>query len=124
MASPLCRGADQDGARNRAIAGAGRPLRARPTAAVDGDSDDIARIADGAARSLAPVREVAQIGAVVGREFSYELLNAVAGLPIEKLEEALGQLVRSELVFAGARYPRRSTPSSTRLCETPPTPGC
>src|SRR5262249_37140348 len=46
---------------------------------------------------LAPVREVAQIGAVVGREFHYELLNAVAGLPTEKLEEALGQLVQSEL---------------------------
>src|SRR5215831_14279545 len=46
---------------------------------------------------LAPVREVAQIGAVAGREFHYELLNAVAGLPREKLEEALGQLARSEL---------------------------
>ena len=34
---------------------------------------------------LAPVREVAQIGAVAGREFHYELLNAVAGLPKEKL---------------------------------------
>src|SRR5215831_14183127 len=44
---------------------------------------------------LAPVREVAQIGAVAGREFHYELLNAVAGLPREKLEEALGQLARS-----------------------------
>ena len=54
---------------------------------------------------LAPVREVAQIGAVVGREFSYELLNAVAGLPIERLEEALGQLVRSELVFCRGEVP-------------------
>src|SRR5262249_31888408 len=45
---------------------------------------------------LAPVREVAQIGAVVGREFSYDLLNAVAGFPEEKLKEALDQLVRSE----------------------------
>src|SRR5262249_19027825 len=34
---------------------------------------------------LAPVREVAQIGAVAGREFHYELLNAVAGLPRERL---------------------------------------
>ena len=33
---------------------------------------------------LAPVREVAQIGAVVGREFSYELLSTVAGLPKEQ----------------------------------------
>ena len=55
---------------------------------------------------LAPVREVAQIGAVVGREFSYELLNTVAGLPREKLEEALAQLVRSELVFCRGEVPQ------------------
>jgi tetratricopeptide (TPR) repeat protein len=54
---------------------------------------------------LAPVREVAQIGAVAGREFHYELLNAVAGLPREELEEALGQLVRSELIFRRGEIP-------------------
>ena len=54
---------------------------------------------------LAPVREVAQIGAVAGREFHYELLNAVAGLPREKLEEALGQLARSELIFRRGESP-------------------
>src|SRR6516225_1813341 len=54
---------------------------------------------------LAPVREVAQIGAVAGREFHYELLNAVAGLPREKLEEALGQLARSELIFRRGEVP-------------------
>src|SRR3982075_3282008 len=55
---------------------------------------------------LAPVREVAQIGAVVGREFSYELLSTVAGLPKERLEEALAQLVRSELVFCRGQIPQ------------------
>jgi predicted ATPase/class 3 adenylate cyclase len=54
---------------------------------------------------LAPVREVAQIGAVAGREFHYELLNAVAGLPKERLEEALEQLVRSELIFRRGESP-------------------
>jgi len=54
---------------------------------------------------LAPVREVAQIGAVAGREFHYELLNAVAGLPRERLEDALGQLVRSELIFRRGESP-------------------
>jgi predicted ATPase/class 3 adenylate cyclase len=54
---------------------------------------------------LAPVREVAQIGAVAGREFHYELLNTVAGLPREKLEEALGQLARSELIFRRGEGP-------------------
>lgn len=55
---------------------------------------------------LAPVREVAQVGAVVGREFSYELLSTVAGLPREKLEEALAQLVRSELIFCRGELPQ------------------
>jgi class 3 adenylate cyclase/tetratricopeptide (TPR) repeat protein len=54
---------------------------------------------------LAPVREVAQIGAVAGREFHYELLNAVAGLPRERLEDALAQLVRSELIFRRGESP-------------------
>ena len=54
---------------------------------------------------LAPVREVAQIGAVVGRQFSYELLSTVAGLPREKLDEALAQLVQSELMFCRGENP-------------------
>src|SRR5215471_11124064 len=54
---------------------------------------------------LAPVREVAQIGAVAGREFHYELLYAVAGMPRERLEDALGQLVRSELIFRRGESP-------------------
>jgi predicted ATPase/class 3 adenylate cyclase len=54
---------------------------------------------------LAPVREVAQIGAVAGRDFHYELLKAVAGLPRDKLEEALGQLVQSGLIFRRGEIP-------------------
>jgi class 3 adenylate cyclase/tetratricopeptide (TPR) repeat protein len=54
---------------------------------------------------LSPVREVAQIGAVAGREFHYDLLNAVAGLPKQKLDEALDQLVRSELIFCRGQIP-------------------
>jgi TolB-like protein/class 3 adenylate cyclase/predicted ATPase len=48
---------------------------------------------------LAPVRQVAQIGAAIGRQFSYALLRAVAGLPGDELQAALAQLVGSELVF-------------------------
>lgn len=48
---------------------------------------------------LSAAREVAQIGAVIGREFSYELLNAIAGFPKKKLDEALEQLTHSELIF-------------------------
>jgi class 3 adenylate cyclase/tetratricopeptide (TPR) repeat protein len=51
------------------------------------------------------VREVAQIGAVAGRDFHYELLNAVAGLLRDHLEEALDQLVQSELIFRRGEIP-------------------
>jgi predicted ATPase/class 3 adenylate cyclase len=54
---------------------------------------------------LSPVRDVAQIGAVVGREFHYELLTAVARLPRQRLDEALDQLVRSELMFCRGEIP-------------------
>jgi predicted ATPase len=48
---------------------------------------------------VAPGKEVAQIGAVIGREFSHELLAAVAQIPANQLGDALEQLVSSELVF-------------------------
>ena len=48
---------------------------------------------------LAPTREVAQIGAALGRSFSYELISAVAGMPHQKLDEALDQLASAELIF-------------------------
>jgi class 3 adenylate cyclase len=48
---------------------------------------------------LAPVKELAQIGAVIGREFSHELIAAVADRPQEQLESWLDQLVASELMF-------------------------
>ena len=54
--------------------------------------------------SLAPTREVAQIGAALGRSFSYELISAVAGMPPQKLSDALEQLASAELIF------RRGTP--------------
>jgi predicted ATPase/class 3 adenylate cyclase len=47
----------------------------------------------------AVVKEVAQIGAVVGRAFSYELLASVALLQEPDLRASLDELVRSELVF-------------------------
>ena len=49
---------------------------------------------------LAPVKEVAQVGAVIGREFSREILAAVADLPDERLADAMAQLVAAGLVFA------------------------
>src|SRR5262249_50220444 len=48
---------------------------------------------------LSSVRRVAQIGAAIGREFSYELLRAVSHLTEEELLDALARLVASELIF-------------------------
>jgi class 3 adenylate cyclase/predicted ATPase len=48
---------------------------------------------------LASVRQVAQIGAAIGREFSYALLRPVCRLSQNELQAALARLVASELVF-------------------------
>ena len=57
---------------------------------------------------LAPVKEMAQTGAVIGREFSYRLLAAVSDSSGAELERALDQLIESELVFR-----RGSPPDAT-----------
>ena len=54
---------------------------------------------------LAPVKEVAQIGAVIGREFSYQLMAALSPLDETTLQEALSHLVASELVFRRGTIP-------------------
>src|SRR5262249_33646779 len=48
---------------------------------------------------LVSARHLAQIGAAIGRQFSYPVLHAVSRLPEDKLRGALAQLVASELVF-------------------------
>jgi class 3 adenylate cyclase/predicted ATPase len=48
---------------------------------------------------LAPTREVAQIGAALGRQFSHELISAVATIPQRQIDDALTQLVNAELIF-------------------------
>jgi len=48
---------------------------------------------------LGPVKEVAQIGSAIGREFSYALLVAVVRKPQAELQSALDQLIAAGLVF-------------------------
>lgn len=48
---------------------------------------------------LAPVKEVAQIGAAIGREFSFTLLRCVAGRDDLTLRAALAQLEEAELLM-------------------------
>jgi predicted ATPase len=54
------------------------------------------------------VREVAQIGAAIGREFPFDLLRALAPMEEAALADALDQLVASQLVFR-----RGSAPDAT-----------
>jgi hypothetical protein len=48
---------------------------------------------------LQPIKEVAQTAAVIGRDFDYRTLAAVAGLNDVALQDALEQLVGAELIF-------------------------
>src|SRR5262245_43176941 len=54
---------------------------------------------------LAPVREIGQIGAAIGRDFSYSLLRAVTGRDETALTHALSQLEQAELVFRRGEAP-------------------
>ncbi|MBV9556435.1 MAG: AAA family ATPase, partial [Pseudolabrys sp.] len=50
-------------------------------------------------------KEVAQIGSVIGREFSFDAVRALASTSAERMKEALDQLVRAGLVFARGESP-------------------
>lgn len=57
---------------------------------------------------LAGAKAVAQIGAMLGREFSYEVLSAVSNMEDHVLKQALAQLVEAEMLyqsgFPASRY--------------------
>ena len=55
-----------------------------------------------------PVKEIAQIGAAIGREFGYELIAAVAPHVKPELDEALAQLTASGLAFQQGTPPAAS----------------
>jgi predicted ATPase len=59
---------------------------------------------------LATVKSIAQLGATLGRQFPYALLQAVAQLDDIALQRALGQLVQAELI-----YQRGVPPQATYL---------
>ncbi len=48
---------------------------------------------------LGPTKEIAQLGATLGREFNYELLHAISPLDEETLQKALSRLVEAELMY-------------------------
>jgi len=53
-------------------------------------------------------KEVAQIGALIGREFGYDLIRQVAGRPAAELRLALDRLAEAELLFCRGIAPRSS----------------
>jgi predicted ATPase len=54
---------------------------------------------------LAPVKGTAQLGAAIGREFSYQLLEAVSPITGPALQDALGQLMAAELIYGRGAPP-------------------
>jgi class 3 adenylate cyclase/predicted ATPase len=54
---------------------------------------------------LGPAREVAQVGAVLGRDFVYTLLRDVAGLDESALQLALERLTEADLLFVEGAPP-------------------
>ena len=67
---------------------------------------------------LSEGKRVAQLGAVIGRQFAYGLLRAVAPWEEATLQQGLGQLVDAELL-----YPRGSPPDGDLPVQTRADPG-
>ena len=57
---------------------------------------------------LGPAKEVAQIGAAIGREFSHALLAAVVRKPEAELASALDRLIATGLLFRQGVPPHAS----------------
>jgi predicted ATPase len=55
---------------------------------------------------LPAAKEVAQLAAVVGREFTYDLVQRIAPQDEDTLQAGLGQLVAAELLYQRGRPPR------------------
>ena len=73
------------------------PLLAVPTSLLDSLTARLDR--------LGLAKEIAQIGSVIGREFSQPLLAAIIGQPATSLRAALARLAASELVFVSGQSP-------------------
>jgi predicted ATPase len=66
-----------------------------------------------------PVKEIAQIGAAIGREFSYELIAAIAPMPQAQLNDSLARLTESGLAWCALR----TASSTSSMCwSSPPRP--
>jgi class 3 adenylate cyclase len=73
---------------------------------------------------LGPAKEVAQIGAVIGREFSHAVLAAVSLKDDKTLQSALDALIRAGLLFRQGVPPMLLIFSNTRWCRMRPIARC
>ena len=73
---------------------------------------------------LGEARDIAQIAAVIGRQFSLSLLAAVAGRNPERLEAMLAKLVTAGIMFPEERSVERGFISSMRWCAMSPMRAC
>ena len=74
---------------------------------------------------LGHAKEVAQIGAAIGREFSHGLISAVTRKPEAELGSALNRLVQAGLLFRqGVELRMRRICSNMRWCRTLPMVRC
>ena len=83
--------ADSEGAARRTVAAVPPPALAVPASL---HASLMARL-----DRLGPAKEVAQIGAAIGREFSHALLAAVVPKPDAELQSALDRLIAAGLLF-------------------------
>jgi class 3 adenylate cyclase/tetratricopeptide (TPR) repeat protein len=83
--------AESEGAARRAVAAVPSPAMAVPASL---HASLMARL-----DRLGPAKEVAQIGAAIGREFSHALLAAVVRKPEAELASALDRLIAAGLLF-------------------------
>jgi hypothetical protein len=73
---------------------------------------------------LGPAKEVAQIGAAIGREFSHAVLAAVVHKPETELGSAVDRLFEAGLLFRQGVPPMRPICSSTLSFRTRPMARC
>jgi class 3 adenylate cyclase/predicted ATPase len=92
--------AESEGAARRTVAAVPSPALAVPASL---HASLMARL-----DRLGPAKEVAQVGAAIGREFSHALLAAVVRKPEANLETALDRLVAAGLLFRQGVPPHAS----------------
>ncbi len=73
---------------------------------------------------LGPAKELAQLSAVIGRRFSWALLDAIAERSEAEVAAGLEQLIAAGLVFRKEPAPIAPIASSTRWCRAPRTKAC